>query len=52
MVGMTKINHLEHSISALEEVILEIKKLLLTGGKNMTSSSTPRVDSSPHEVRS
>ena len=52
MARMTKINHLEHSINALEEGIQEIKKLLLTSGKNTTSSSTPRIDSSTHEVRS
>ena len=52
MAGMTKINHLEHSINVLEKRIQEIKKLLLIGSKNSTSSSTPRVDSSPHEVRS
>ena len=39
MAGMTKISHLEQSVNALDEGIQEIKKLLLTGGKESASSS-------------
>ena len=51
LAGMTKISHLEQSVNALDEGIQEIKKLLLTGGKESTSSSTPGIDLNPQVVR-
>ena len=51
MAGMTKISHLEQLVNALDEGIQEIKKLLLTGGKESASSSTPGIDLNPQNVR-
>ena len=51
MTGMTKISHLEQLVNALNEGIQEIKKLLHTGGKESTSSSTPEIDLNPQVVR-
>ena len=39
MMGMTKITNLERSVNVLDEVIQDIKKILLASGKN----------SAPHE---
>ena len=41
MAGMNKISHLEQSMTAVDEGIQEINKLLLIGDKNSTSSYTP-----------
>ena len=51
MARMTKISHLEQSVNARDEGIQEIKKLLLTGGKESTSSSNPRVNLNPQVTR-
>ena len=50
MKGMSKITHLERSISALDEEIQKIKKSLLVGGKNSASSSPPRFN--PRQLES
>ena len=47
--GITKISHLERLIGALDERFQEIKKMLLMGGKNTTSSSTLEGDFGLHE---
>ena len=47
--GISKLSHLEQSISAFNKGIQEIKRLLTGGGKNLMSSSPPKFEPGHHE---